>query len=351
MNFTGKTAVVTGGSRGIGRAICLELARGGANVMLCYAGNEQAALDTAAACEALGAKAAAMRCDVSKTDEVKALVDAALQQFGAVHILVNNAGITRDGLLMTMKEDAWDQVLDTNLKGAFLTMKAVARTMMKQRYGRIVNLSSVVGLHGNAGQVNYAASKAGVIGMTKSLAKELASRGVTVNAVAPGFIDTDMTAALPQAARDALLSTIPTQRLGAAEEVAQAVAFLASDQAAYITGQVLAVDGGMSDNIRTALYHADYEPTIANKAGQPREEIVTLCGKHCESGDAVVIDMPLQKADLGDIVCVFGTGAYNMTMASNYNGQPRPAVVFVRDGEARVVTRRETYEDLYQRDL
>ena len=246
MNFTGKTAVVTGGSRGIGRAICLELARGGANVMLCYAGNEQAALDTVAACEALGAKAAAMRCDVSKTDEVKALVDAALQQFGAVHILVNNAGITRDGLLMTMKEDAWDQVLDTNLKGAFLTMKAVARTMMKQRYGRIVNLSSVVGLHGNAGQVNYAARKAGVIGMTKSLAKELASRGVTVNAVAPGFIDTDMTAALPQAARDALLPTIPTQRLGAAEEVAQAVAFLASDQAAYITGQVLAVDGGMS---------------------------------------------------------------------------------------------------------
>ena len=246
MNFTGKTAVVTGGSRGIGRAICLELARGGANVMLCYAGNEQAALDTVAACEALGAKAAAMRCDVSKTDEVKALVDAALQQFGAVHILVNNAGITRDGLLMTMKEDAWDQVLDTNLKGAFLTMKAVARTMMKQRYGRIVNLSSVVGLHGNAGQVNYAASKAGVIGMTKSLAKELASRGVTVNAVAPGFIDTDMTAARPQAARDALLPTIPAQRLGAAEEVAQAVAFLASDQAAYITGQVLAVDGGMS---------------------------------------------------------------------------------------------------------
>lgn len=182
--------------------------------MLCYAGNEEAALDTVAACEALGAKAAAMRCDVSKTDEVKALVDAALQQFGAVHILVNNAGITRDGLLMTMKEDAWDQVLDTNLKGAFLTMKAVARTMMKQRYGRIVNLSSVVGLHGNAGQVNYAASKAGVIGMTKSLAKELASRGVTVNAVAPGFIDTDMTAALPQAARDALLSTLPTQASG-----------------------------------------------------------------------------------------------------------------------------------------
>ena len=246
MNFTGKTAVVTGGSRGIGRAICLELARGRANVMLCYAGNEDVARETAAECEKLGAKALAVRCNVADSAQVQALMDTAVKTFGGIHILINNAGITRDQLMMMMKEDAWDQVLDTNLKGAFLTMKAVARTMMKQRYGRIVNLSSVVGLHGNAGQVNYAASKAGVIGMTKSLAKELASRGVTVNAVAPGFIDTDMTAALPQAARDALLPTIPTQRLGAAEEVAQAVAFLASDQAAYITGQVLAVDGGMS---------------------------------------------------------------------------------------------------------
>ena len=196
MNFSEKTAVVTGGSRGLGRAICLELARGGANVVLCYAGNEAAANETVAACESLGAKAAAVRCDVSKEVEVKALMDAALKTFGRIDILVNNAGITRDGLLMMMKPEDFDAVIAANLRGAFLCMKAVARQMVKQRYGRIVNLSSVVGLRGNAGQVNYAASKAGVIGMTKSLAKELAGRNITVNAVAPGFIDTDMTAAL-----------------------------------------------------------------------------------------------------------------------------------------------------------
>ena len=246
MNFSEKTAVVTGGSRGLGRAICLELARGGANVVLCYAGNEAAANETVAACEALGAKAAAVRCDVSKEDEVKALMDAALKTFGRIDILVNNAGITRDGLLMMMKPEDFDAVIAANLRGAFLCMKAVARQMVKQRYGRIVNLSSVVGLHGNAGQVNYAASKAGVIGMTKSLAKELASRGVTVNAVAPGFIATDMTAAMTDAAKEATLAAIPMSRLGAPEDVARAVAFLASDEAAYITGQVLAVDGGMS---------------------------------------------------------------------------------------------------------
>ena len=246
MNFSEKTAVVTGGSRGLGRAICLELARGGANVVLCYAGNEAAANETVAACESLGAKAAAIRCDVSKEDEVKALMDAALKTFGRIDILVNNAGITRDGLLMMMKPEDFDAVIAANLRGAFLCMKAVARQMVKQRYGRIVNLSSVVGLRGNAGQVNYAASKAGVIGMTKSLAKELASRGVTVNAVAPGFIETDMTAAMPQAAKDAMMPTIPMQRLGAPEDVAKAVAFLASDEAAYVTGQVLAVDGGMA---------------------------------------------------------------------------------------------------------
>ena len=246
MNFAGKTAVVTGGSRGLGRAVCLELAKGGANVVLCYAGNEAAAGETVAACEALGAKALAVRCDVAKADEVKALMDAAVQAFGRIDILVNNAGITRDGLLMMMKEDDFDAVINANLKGAFLCMKAVSRLMMKQRWGRIVNLSSVVGLRGNAGQVNYAASKAGVIGMTKSLAKELASRGVTVNAVAPGFIDTDMTAAMPEAAKTATLATIPMGRLGAPEDVARAVAFLASDEAAYITGQVLAVDGGMA---------------------------------------------------------------------------------------------------------
>ena len=174
------------------------------------------------------------------------MMDTAVKTFGAIDILVNNAGITRDGLLMMMKEEDFDAVIDTNLKGAYLCMKAVCRTMMKQRHGHIVNISSVVGLRGNAGQVNYAASKAGVIGMTKSAAKELAGRGITVNAVAPGFIDTDMTAALPENAKTALLGSIPAGRLGAAEEVAKAVAFFASDEAAYVTGQVLAVDGGMS---------------------------------------------------------------------------------------------------------
>lgn len=246
MDLHGKTAVVTGGSRGIGKAVCLELAKCGANIVLCYAGKEAAAAETAAACEALGVSACTVRCDVSNGEEVKALIDTAVRTFGRIDILVNNAGITRDGLLMTMKEEAFDAVVDTNLKGSFLCMKAVVRTMMKQRYGRIVNLSSVVGLRGNAGQVNYSASKAGVIGMTKSAAKELASRGITVNAVAPGFIDTDMTAALPETARTSLLAGIPVGRLGAAEEVAKTVAFFASDEAAYVTGQVLAVDGGMS---------------------------------------------------------------------------------------------------------
>ncbi len=246
MDFTGKTAVVTGGSRGIGRAVCLELAKGGANVVLCYAGNEAAAAETVSACEALGAKALAVKCDVADGEQVKALMDEALKAFGRIDILVNTAGITRDGLLMMLKEADFDDVISANLRGTFLCMKAVARTMMKQRYGRIVNLSSVVGLRGNAGQANYAASKAGVIGMTKSLAKELASRGVTVNAVAPGFIDTDMTATMPEAAKTATLASIPMQRLGAPEDIAKAVAFLASDGAAYITGQVIAVDGGMA---------------------------------------------------------------------------------------------------------
>ena len=246
MNLTGKTAVVTGGSRGIGRAVCLELAKNGANIVLCYAGSEAAANETAAACEALGVKALAVKCNVANADEVKALMDSAIAAFGRIDILVNNAGITRDGLLMTMKDEAFDAVIDTNLKGTFLCMRAVARTMMRQKCGRIVNLSSVVGLHGNAGQVNYAASKAGVIGMTKSMAKELATRGITVNAVAPGFIETDMTAAMADAAKTATLAAIPMGRLGAAEDVAKAVAFLASDEAAYITGQVLAIDGGMS---------------------------------------------------------------------------------------------------------
>ena len=234
-SMSGKTAVVTGGSRGIGRAICLELARRGANVVFSYAGNTAAAEKTLEELKALGVEARAVQGNVA----------TAVKELGGIHILVNNAGITRDGLAMAMKEDDFDAVIETNLKGAFLCMKAAIRPMMKARYGRIVNMSSVVALRGNPGQINYCASKAGLIGMTKSLAKEMGARGITVNAVAPGYISTDMTAALPDAAKQAMLSTIPVNRPGTPEDVAAAVAFLASEEAGYITGQVLSVDGGM----------------------------------------------------------------------------------------------------------
>ena len=246
MSFAGKTAVVTGGSRGLGRAVCRLLAAEGANVVFCYAGNAAAAQETARELEALGAQVRAVQADISDPSAVTLLMDTAVRDFGRIDILVNNAGITRDNLLMLMKPEDFDAVISANLKGTFLCMKAVARQMVKQRYGRIVNLSSVVGLRGNAGQVNYAASKAGVIGMTKSLAKELAGRNITVNAVAPGFIDTDMTAALTETAKNAALGSIPMGRMGTPENVAKAVVFLADEDAGYITGQVLAVDGGMS---------------------------------------------------------------------------------------------------------
>lgn len=245
MNLEGKTAVVTGGSRGIGRAVCTELACQGANVVFCYTAGEAAARQTAAQCMEYGVQTLFVRCDVTKAEEVKNMMNRALQEFGRIDILVNNAGITRDGLLMKMREEDFDAVIDTNIKGAFLCMKEVSRTMIKQRYGRVINISSVVGLHGNVGQMNYAASKAGIIGMTKSMAKELGSRGITVNAVAPGFIKTDMTSEMTDDIREKLLLQIPAGRMGTAEDVAHAVAFLAGEAAGYITGQVLCVDGGM----------------------------------------------------------------------------------------------------------
>lgn len=240
----GRIALVTGASQGIGRACALELARAGATVAL--AARNQAKLDEAvAAIEADGGKAAAFALDVSNEESIKSGARAVLEHFGKVEILVNNAGITRDGLTMSMKRADWDDVLATNLTGAFLLTQAVLRPMLKNRWGRIVNISSVVGRTGQAGQVNYAASKAGLIGLTRSLAREVASRGITVNAVAPGYIETAMTAVLDQKLRDAMLATIPLGRAGADADIAQAVAFLASDAASYITGHCLDVNGGM----------------------------------------------------------------------------------------------------------
>lgn len=245
MDLTGKTAIVTGGSRGIGRAICIELARRGANVVFSYAGNAAAADETLKLVEAEGVAARSVKGDVTSADSAKELVEAA-RELGGVDILVNNAGITRDKLTARMSEEDFDAVIATNLKGAFLMTKAVLRPMMRAKSGSIVNMASVVGIMGNAGQANYAASKAGLIGMTKSVAREVAAAGIRVNAVAPGYIETDMTAAMPEAAQQAMCSMIPAARAGKPEDVARAVAFLVSDDAAYITGQVLAVDGGMA---------------------------------------------------------------------------------------------------------
>ena len=240
-----KTALVTGASRGIGRAAALELAKAGAKVAVNFAGNRTAAEEVVSMIEAAGGQAMLVQADVGNAADVDAMVKAVVERFGKIDILVNNAGITRDNLIMRMKEEDWDAVIHTNLKGIFNCTKAVSKLMMKQRYGRIINMASVVGVMGNAGQANYAAAKAGVIGFTKSMAKELASRNITVNAVAPGYISTDMTANLPEQARLELQSQIPLQRLGNPEDVAAAVLFLVSPGADYITGQTIHVDGGM----------------------------------------------------------------------------------------------------------
>lgn len=245
MLLTGKTAIVTGGSRGIGRAVSLAFAHEGANVVVVYAGNTAAAAETLQMIETEPGKAVSIQCDVSDGAAVDAMVKQAKDMFGSIDILVNNAGITRDNLIMRMKEEDWKQVLDTNLTGVYHCTKAVSKIMMKQRQGSIVNLTSVVGITGNAGQANYAAAKAGVIGFTKSIAKELASRNIRANAVAPGCIDTDMTAVLNDSVKEDMIKTIPLGRVAEPEEVAKAALFLASDCASYITGQVLQVDGGM----------------------------------------------------------------------------------------------------------
>ncbi|MGM8214436.1 3-oxoacyl-[acyl-carrier-protein] reductase [Bacillaceae bacterium W0354] len=243
--LNGKTALVTGASRGIGKAIALELAKNGANVVVNYAGSKDKAEEVVNEIKLLGHNAVAIQANVADAKSVKTLVKSTIEEFGSIDILVNNAGITRDNLLMRMKEEEFDDVINTNLKGVFNCIQAVTRPMMKQRAGKIINLASVVAVSGNPGQVNYVAAKAGVIGITKTVAKELATRNIHVNAVAPGFITTDMTDALPEEAKKQMLDLIPINRLGEPEDVAKVVRFLASSDSDYITGQTIHVDGGM----------------------------------------------------------------------------------------------------------
>lgn len=240
-----KAALVTGASRGIGRAVAIALAKKGYAVAVNYAGSQKAAEDVKAAIEAEGGRAIVIQGDVSKAEDVEKVFAAVKAEFGRLDVLVNNAGITRDSLLIRMKEENWDAVIDTDLKSGFLAIKAAAPIMMKQRKGAIINIASVVGITGNVGQINYSAAKAGVIGMTKTAAKELAARGIRVNAVAPGFIETSMTDVIPEKIREDMIHSVPLGRMGQAEDVANAVCFLASEEASYITGQVLKVDGGM----------------------------------------------------------------------------------------------------------
>lgn len=243
--FKGKTAVITGGSRGIGRAIALALAAQGADIAVIYNGSEAAALDVCKQAESFGVRALSYACNVSDAIQVPTVVDAIVAEFGGVDILVNNAGITRDGLLVSMSEEDFSRVMDVNLGGAFHFTKALYRQFLRRKSGRIINISSVSGMMGNPGQANYAASKAGLIGFTKSVAKELAGRGITCNAVAPGFVRTEMTQALPEEKQSAVLEQIPMRRFGTPEDVASVVLFLASDAGAYITGEVIRVDGGL----------------------------------------------------------------------------------------------------------
>ncbi|WP_026494344.1 3-oxoacyl-[acyl-carrier-protein] reductase [Butyrivibrio sp. WCD3002] len=247
MDSTKRTAIITGAARGIGREIAVSFYKNGYNVVMNYAGNDEAAGETIRLCKETGGEGRiiSVKGDVSKEDTAKSLVDAAMDEFGSIDVVVNNAGITKDTLMAMMKTDDFDRVIDVNLRGAFLLTKMAARPMMKKRYGRIINISSVVGVHGNAGQVNYAASKAGLIGMTKSIAKELAGRNITANAVAPGMIATDMTDAMSDNAKEQIKNSIPAGRLGTPEDIANAALFLADEKSGYITGQVLLVDGGM----------------------------------------------------------------------------------------------------------